>query len=686
MAADRRQPDRRQTEGGVPDGLILGILGFLLGMTIMVWTATGVAGLLAHGRWPAAVHFTRTPLAMRHLIGRPHDIPGAWPESPPLELPGSGLFWGIFIGQLMILFVLTVFLIGVLTRYRVVRARRRAARSGTTDGSVPLEKDPSPVPRPRDADLRRPSNGGRKASAAPADNGTHPAAPQGYHTPPQPGATTPSHPGAPVPVGYGAQPPPGAQMAPQGHDAAGQPVLPAAPVGYGALGVGGAPAAPPGAGAPAPGAPVGVNSPGPSGYAVRPVPGFPSPGGYGEHGIPGAHLAPPGAGVYSAPSGAGAPAYANSPAPGGYGAQPPFAGGPAGPGAAGGEQPAAGDPLAGAELSRTYALFAASRGDKAKRAVEPAILNATGPVIVTTADAETYHRTVGNRSKLGPVAVFDPAHLIDIPGRLRWAPHTGCEDSAKAATRAAALLAPLRPTSSLDSMTFAAAETLLRCWLHAAGVDGLPFRQVHRWAAGGAAGGEAVRILRTARTAAPGWSGELESILHAHPERRDAAQALIHRGLECLNSIHIRDACNPGRVGALDLESFVAERGSLYVVGEAIEDPRARPGAMPLLTALVSSVVEHGRSMAARSSAGRLDPPMTLVLDDIAALAPIPELPELLATGRIAGLPVLAVFRSPEQARDRWRSAVWQQADVRLSLGDTAGVIADEIPDSVRLG
>lgn len=553
MAAERRGTAERRAAGGVPDGLILGILGFLLGMTIMVWTATGIAGLLAHGSWPTAVHFTRTPLAMRHLIGDPHDVPGAWPESPPLELPGSGLFWGIFVGQLMVLFVLSVFLIGVLTRYRVVRANRRAAQDT------------------------------HKAQDAPEDVGAVPA--------PRPPAPNPAPAPAPAPV---------AATAPAVPTAAyeAQPAVPA----------------------PAPRVP-----PEPRNVVTA-------------HGMP--PIAPP------------APA----------------------------------DPLAAVELTRTYALFAAPRGDKAKRAVEPAILNAAGAVIVTTADAETYRRTVGNRGKLGPVSVYDPAHLIDLPGRLRWAPHTGCEDAPKATTRAAALLAPLRPTSSLDSLTFTAAETLLRCWLHAAAVDGLPFRQVHRWAAGGAAGGEAVRILRTARTAAPGWSGELESVLHAHPERRDAAQALIHRGLECLNTIHIRDACNPGRAGAPDWESFVAERGTLYVVGEAIEDPRARPGAMPLLTALLSSVVEHGRSMAARSSAGRLDPPITLVLDDIAALAPIPELPGLLAAGRSDGLPVLAVFRSPEQARDRWRTALWQQADVRLTLGDPLGSISAEIPDAVQLG
>jgi hypothetical protein len=226
---------------------------------------------------------------------------------------------------------------------------------------------------------------------------------------------------------------------------------------------------------------------------------------------------------------------------------------------------------------------------------------------------------------------------------------------------------------------------LLRCWLHAAAVDRRPFRQVHRWATGGVAG-EAVRILRTHREAASGWSGELESVLHAHPDRRDAAQALIRRALEPLTAVHIRDACSPGGSGGLDLASFTAEWGTLYVVGERIEDPRTHPGAMPLLTALVSCVVEHGRSMAAGSPAGRLDPPVTFVLDDAAALAPLPELPELLAEGRLRGLPALAVLRSPEQALARWQAPVWQYADVRLALGDaTAGALPPSVPDAVRL-
>jgi hypothetical protein len=219
--------------------------------------------------------------------------------------------------------------------------------------------------------------------------------------------------------------------------------------------------------------------------------------------------------------------------------------------------------------------------------------------------------------------------------------------------RAAALLAPVRPAARLDQAVAETAETLLRSYLHAAAIEGRTVRHVHRWSQGTGIQ-EAVRTLRTNPKAAPGAAGELEAALTAHPERRDIAQALTSRALSALSTINIREACTPNRTDALALDSFADEGGTLYVVGESLEDPRTSPGAMPLLTALVSSVVERGRRMAERSSHGRLDPPLALVLDDVAAVAPIPQLPDLLATGQDRGLPTLALLRSREQAKARW--------------------------------
>ncbi len=522
--AQRTPQASRREGGGVPDGMLLALIGFLLGMTVLVWTGTGLAGLLSHGHWPRSLHFTRTPLALRGLVTKPTDLAAAWQHVPGSDLPRPGLFWGVFIGEVMILLVLAIFVMGTLARFRAVRAARRQQK---TAGFTP-----PPVVTPV------------TAAVAPAP------------------APIP----APVPASV--------------------PQVPTAVTATGSEALGDAvPADPTSPGLPVPSGPVGL------------------------------------------PTG---------------------------------------------QLVGSYVLFTGhggnAREDKASQVVQPAVLDAQGPVIVTCVDARTWQATISERDKLGPVHVFDPEHLVDTPGRLRWAPHNGCQDPVTAASRARALLAPLR---THDVTANDAAVTLMRCWLHAAAVDGLPFRQLHRWASGSGSG-DAVRILRTARDAASGWSGELESTLHAHPERRDTALSVIRSALSGLNSLHIRDACSPGRSDALDLESFVNDRGTLYVVGASREDPRTDPGAMPLLTALVSNVVEHGRRMAAGSSPGRLDPPLTCVFDDIATTAPIPELPALMAEGPTLGIPVLTVLRSEDQARHRWPTreapSLWQNAHTTITL------------------
>ncbi|WP_327368898.1 type IV secretory system conjugative DNA transfer family protein [Streptomyces sp. NBC_01217] len=484
--------------GGIPDGLLIGLLAFLLGLTLLAWTATGLAGLFTHGAWPKGVTLAETPLAMRQLVTTPHDLPAAWPHTPADELSGYGLFWGLFIGELMVLLVLTVFVLGVVARWRAVRARQRSERYEYGDESDPVRHWQAPHPR-------------------------------------QP------------------QPKPEPEPEPTVHSM--NPVLPAP--------------------------------------AVVPL----------EHTRP--ETTPPAPPVLPTPPSPRIPLVVYGPA--------------------------------------------ATR----RPTVVQAIQEADGPALVVISDPTVWAETKDARAKLGPVLVYDPGHLCDTPARLHWSPTAGCEQSDTAAARSTALLAPVRPQARIDATTADTAETLLKCWLHAAAIDGRPFRQVHRWALGGSAH-EPVRLLRTHPKAASGLAGVLESALTAHPERREMAQELTVRAFAALSSVHIRETCTPNRADSLVLESFAGEGGTLYVVGEPIEDPRSRPGAMPLLTALASHVVEHGRRMAARSTDGRLDPPMTLVLDDVAAVAPLPGLPELLSTGQALGLPTLALLRSQEQARARW--------------------------------
>ncbi|MDT0388160.1 type VI secretion protein, partial [Streptomyces sp. DSM 41921] len=213
---DRRTP--RDTQGGIPDGLLVGILAFLLGMTLMVWTATGLAGLFAHGSWPSGVTFVRTPLAMRHLVAQPHDIPGAWPGTPPGDLSGYGLFWGLLIGQLMILVVLTVFVMGTLARWRAVRTRHRleqatppGPRQHATPAQGPVQHDapatpqhptPGPVEHDAPATAQHPGQGpvqhdiptpAQSASPQPHTSQNPAPAPHDVPTPRRAAAPEPTH-------------------------------------------------------------------------------------------------------------------------------------------------------------------------------------------------------------------------------------------------------------------------------------------------------------------------------------------------------------------------------------------------------------------------------------------------------------------------------------------------------------
>jgi hypothetical protein len=438
---------------------------------------------------------------MRSLIAQPHDIPGAWPETPSGQLSGYGLFWGLFIGQLMVLIVLTVFVLGTVARWRAVRAGRRVGKTEGAETSAPIPHD---VPAPHEV---------------PAPHVV--PAPRMEPLPqPQP---------LPLPLPESQPQPTPTSM---GHSAADRPAT------------------------------------------------VPTLRGLSE------------------PTGA--------------------------------------------------RLVVATREGRQSTATQ-AVHDAEGAALVVTSNPALWQDTKDARAKLGPILLYDPTHLCDTPSRLHWSPTTGCEDKQTAVSRATALLTPVRPTSRLDQAVSDTAETLLRSYLHAAAIDGRTIRHVQ-----GGQVQDAVRILRTNPKAAPGAAGELEAALTAHPERRDMAQELTTRALSALSTVNIRESCTPNRTDALTLDSFVHEAGTLYVVGESIEDPRANPGAMPLLTALAASVVERGRRMAERSSSGRLDPPLTLVLDDVAAVAPLPQLPELLSTGADRGMPTLALLRSREQARSRW--------------------------------
>ncbi|RBM23604.1 hypothetical protein [Streptomyces sp. PT12] len=374
-------PERRG--GGVPDALLVGSLAFLVGASVLTWTATGLAGLLRHGAWPDGVTFMHTARAIRSLLTAPGDVEAAWPRAPSGQLPTAAMLWLMLLVQLVLLFSAVLV---VSIRVATWRARRAI----------------------REAERRRP---------------------------PDP----PEHP----------------------------------------------------------------------------------------------EQAPP---LEAIPAAAPPQDPARAPAP---------------------------DPV---------------------RDEAAAVLAAPAGLIVRDPDGSLHASTARQRGRLGPVHVYDPEHLTDATVRLRWAPERGCDDMAVARRRAGQLLAPVRPSEPIFRLDAEAAETLLRCYLHAAALSGNGLTHVHRWAHGRSSG-EPAKVLRAHPRAAGGASMELESTLTSHPVRRDAALVLIGRALSGLDQLHIRQACTAGRADALALANLASEGATLFVVGDQRETAGLRGALVDALLA-----------------------------------------------------------------------------------------------------
>ena len=102
---------------------------------------------------------------------------------------------------------------------------------------------------------------------------------------------------------------------------------------------------------------------------------------------------------------------------------------------------------------------------------------------------------------------------------------------------------------------------------------------------------------------------------------------------------------------ATSIRSRFLDGGShtLYLSSTVREQRRLRP----LFVALIQSVVQAAYERAAAT--GRpLDPPLLVVLDEAANIAPLPDLDVLASTGAGQGVQLLTVLQDLAQAHDRW--------------------------------
>ncbi|MFV0432448.1 MAG: type IV secretory system conjugative DNA transfer family protein [Leucobacter sp.] len=354
-----------------------------------------------------------------------------------------------------------------------------------------------------------------------------------------------------------------------------------------------------------------------------------------------------------------------------------------------------------ASVEDSILLIGAPRAGKGVHVVVNMFLDAPGAIITTSTRPDNVTATIKARQKIGPVVVFDPQHLADgIPAGLRWSPVRGCGDPLTAMIRASGLASATGlGKGGVEGGDFWEAKTrvALQCLLHAAALDGRQPTDLFRWTLDPAAARDAVSILAAHPGAANGWAEALQAMLESDPRTMDSIWQGVSLALAALADPRVLDAVSPSPDEVFDPETFLVQKGTLYLLATAA----AANNSAALVAALIEDVVEAARRLAARSPGARLDPPLLLALDEVANLSPLPSLPTLMAEGGGSGITTMPVLQSLAQAREKWSenaaSAIWDAAIVKVILGgssnskdlqDLSTLIGerDEITDSTTVG
>ena len=332
-----------------------------------------------------------------------------------------------------------------------------------------------------------------------------------------------------------------------------------------------------------------------------------------------------------------------------------------------------------ASVEDSLVVLGPPRSGKGLHLVIPAILDAPGAVVTTSTRPDDLAVTIRARGRIGPVAVFDPQGLAgSTPETMRWSPIRGCEEAGVAMARARALCAESASGVENGSFWTHQCQIAVRCLLHAAALDGRPPVELYRWSLSPLAAEDAADILRSYPRAAPAWSTALTAILTTDPRQRDSIWAMVSNTFAALADPSVLDAVSPRGGETFDPVTFLGSRGTLYLLGTA----SGASATARLVSALIEDVVETARHVAGQSPRQRLDPPLSMILDE-AANYPLPSLPSLMSDGGGTGISTMVVLQSLAQARAQWglqeAAAIWDAAIAKVVLGGLGN--ADDLRD-----
>ncbi len=302
--------------------------------------------------------------------------------------------------------------------------------------------------------------------------------------------------------------------------------------------------------------------------------------------------------------------------------------------------------LVAAEPGQSVLAIAPTQSGKTTGLAVPAVLEWDGPVIALSVKTDLLADTVRHRAAIGHTAVFDPTGSTGME-TASWTPLIECREWA-GARRVAKWLTDGAATGkrglSDGDFWYSAAAKLLAPLLYAAATSGLTMDAVVEWVDTQ----DEASVLAALESAG---RDEALNAMQANWGRDERQRSSVYTTAETVLEAY----ADPGVLAASRVPEIRAEwlldgrPSTLYLCASAREQKRLRPVFVALLQEMLEAAyLESGRR-------GRpLDPPLLLVLDEVANIAPLPDLDVIASTGASHGVQLVTVLQDLAQAYDRW--------------------------------
>ena len=224
------------------------------------------------------------------------------------------------------------------------------------------------------------------------------------------------------------------------------------------------------------------------------------------------------------------------------------------------------------------------------------ILRYCGAVLSTSSKTDVYRKTSGTRARKGPVALFNPEGIGNLPSTFRWSPVSGSEDQETANRHAADLAGAVSCEDIEGGAGFwkTKAVAYLQALLHAAAITGRDMRLVNSWCLSSAEDAEGILLAHGNRPMAEAagqlqaeapmtpqvaefvlaqqgtstWAAALREL--RSPAERTAAtvRMILSSAVSFMAIPSLALSALPADGDSFDIGRFLRESGTLYLVAK----------------------------------------------------------------------------------------------------------------------